>query len=80
MDLDDRPAPSRDPLLSAFLQEVAGVGEDRLCSSRLGLRLSPAELAGFRDRVHGLLDEFARRPADPDGEKWSVYIGMHPEP
>jgi hypothetical protein len=55
------------------------VGEERLSSSRVGLRLSPAELAGFRDRVHGFLDEFARRPADPDGEKWSVYIGMHLE-
>jgi hypothetical protein len=79
MDLCDRPAPFRDPLLAALLEEVACVGEERLSSSRLGLRLSPAELAGFRDRVHGFLDEFARRPADPDGEKWSVYIGMHLE-
>jgi DNA-binding transcriptional ArsR family regulator len=79
MDLDDRPAPSRDPLLAAFLEEVAGVGEERLSSSRLGLRLSAVELAEFRDRVHALLDEFARRPADPDGEKWSVYLGMHPD-
>jgi predicted ArsR family transcriptional regulator len=79
MDLDDRPAPSRDPLLAAFLEEVAGVGEQRLSSSRLGLRLAAVELAEFRDRVHALLDEFARRPPDPDGEKWSVYIGMHPD-
>jgi DNA-binding transcriptional ArsR family regulator len=79
MDLEDRPAPSRDPLLAAFLEEVAGVGEERLSSSRLGLRLSPGELAEFRDRVHALLDEFARRPVDPDGEKWSVYVGMHPD-
>lgn len=79
MDVDDRPAPSRDPLLAAFLEEVAVAGEDRLSSTRLGLRLAPAELAEFRDRLLALLDDFARRPADPDGEKWSVYIGMHPD-
>ncbi|SDX76324.1 Helix-turn-helix domain-containing protein [Modestobacter sp. DSM 44400] len=79
MDLDGRPAPARDPLLAAFLDEVAGVGEDQLSSTRLGLRLSVAELAEFRDRLYGLLDEFARRPADPAGEKWSVYLGMHPD-
>jgi DNA-binding transcriptional ArsR family regulator len=79
MDVDDRPAPSRDPLLAAFLEEVAVVGEDQLSSTRLGLRLSPVELAEFRNRVRALLDEFARRPADPDGEKWSVYLGMHPD-
>ncbi len=80
MDVDDRPAPSRDPLLAAFLDEVAGGGEDRLSSSRLGLRLPAAEMAEFRRRLHALLDEFARRPADPDGEKWSLYLGMHPDP
>jgi predicted ArsR family transcriptional regulator len=79
MDLDDRPAPARDPLLAAFLDEVAGVGEEHLSSTRLGLRLSAAELAEFRGRVHALLDEFARRPVAPDGEKWSVYFGMHPD-
>jgi predicted ArsR family transcriptional regulator len=79
MDVEGRPAPARDPLLAAFLEEVAGVGEDQLSSTRLGLRLSAAELAELRERLHALLDEFARRPADPDGEKWSVYLGMHPD-
>ena len=80
MDLDGRPAPARDPILGAFLAEVAAVGEQRLDSSRLGLRLGVADLAEFRRRLHGLLDEYARLPADPDGEKWSVYLGMHPDP
>ena len=79
MDIDDRPPPDRDPMLAAFLEEVAEVGEQQLQSSRLGLRLSTADLADFRDRLHGLLDEYARRPADPDGERWSLYLGMHPE-
>jgi predicted ArsR family transcriptional regulator len=80
MDIDDRPPPARDPMLAAFLEEVAAAGEQRLQSSRLGLRLSPADLEEFRERLHGLLDEYARRPADPDSEHWSLYLGMHPEP
>lgn len=79
MDLDDRPWPGRDPMLAAFLQEVASVGEQRLSSSRLGLRLAPADLEEFRVRLYGLLDEFARRPQDPRAEHWSLYLGMHPE-
>jgi DNA-binding transcriptional ArsR family regulator len=72
-------APGCDPALAAFLEEVAAVGEGRLESSRLGLRLGSEELAEFRGRLYGLLDEYARRPPDPDGEKWSLYLGMHPE-
>ena len=70
---------ARDVVLAAFLEEVAAVGEARLESSRLGLRLAPEDLLEFRGRLHGLLDEYARRPPDPDGEKWSLYVGMHPE-
>jgi DNA-binding transcriptional ArsR family regulator len=73
------PATGRDPSLAAFLEEVAEVGEHRLSSTRLGLRLSPAEREELGRRLHEVLDEFARRPAAADGEKWSLYLGMHPE-
>jgi DNA-binding transcriptional ArsR family regulator len=79
MDGAGRPGPGRDPALAAFLEEVAAVGEQRLESTRLGLRLSAADRAELDRRVHELLDEYARRPDDPDGEKWSLYLGMHPE-
>jgi predicted ArsR family transcriptional regulator len=78
MDVDDRHW-AHDPVLAAFLEEVAEVGEQRLESSRLGLRLAPADLAEFRERLHGLLDEFARRPVDTSAPRWSLYLGMHPE-
>jgi predicted ArsR family transcriptional regulator len=78
MDVDDRPN-RRDPMLQAFLEEVAAVGEQRLQSSRLGLRLSAEDLEEFRSRLHGLLDEYARRPPDLGAERWSLYLGMHPE-
>ena len=79
MDVDGMSAGERDPMLAAFLEEVAEVGEQRLESSRLGLRLAPEDLAEFRERLHGLLDEFARRPVDPAAPRWSLYLGMHPE-
>ena len=79
MDIDDRPPSRHDPMLAAFLEEVAEVGEQHLQSSRLGLRLSGPDLEEFRGRLHGLLDEYARRPTDPEGERWSLYLGMHPE-
>ncbi|MGY1750834.1 ArsR/SmtB family transcription factor [Modestobacter sp. SYSU DS0511] len=72
--------PGSDVVLAAFLQEVAAVGEEHLESTRLGLQLDPGSAAEFRSRLYGLLDEYARRPADPAGERWSVYLGMHPEP
>jgi predicted ArsR family transcriptional regulator len=79
MDGAGGPAPGRDPALAAFLEEVAATGEQRLESTRLGLRLSAADRAELDRRLHELLDSYARRPADPDGEKWSLYLGMHPE-
>jgi predicted ArsR family transcriptional regulator len=71
--------PRRDPALAAFLEEVAAVGEERLESTRLGLRLSAEDRAELERRLHELLDSYARRPPDPRGEKWSLYLGMHPE-
>lgn len=79
LDLDDAPRPSRDPVLGAFLAEVAAVGERQLASTRLGLRLSPSDHEQFTVELYGLLDSWARRPPDPDGGRWSVYLGIHPE-
>lgn len=79
LDWDGVPRPSPDPLLGAFLGEVAAVGEEQLVSTRLGLRLTPEHQRQFAEELHGLLDSWARRSPDPDGERWSVYLGMHPE-
>lgn len=79
MDGAGNPAPGRDPALAAFLEEVTAVGEDHLESNRLGLRLPPAQLQEFRDRLQALLDEYAARPHDPAAPRWSLYLGMHPE-
>jgi hypothetical protein len=31
----------------------------------------------FTDRISAILDEFAARPPDPDGTRWSVFFAMH---
>ncbi|MDQ3714635.1 MAG: helix-turn-helix domain-containing protein [Actinomycetota bacterium] len=79
VELGDRVPGQTDPLLEAFLEEVAAVGQAQLQSTRLGLRLPPDEIEELQLRLHQLLDEFAHRRIDPGGERWSVYLGMHPE-
>ncbi|NIH68127.1 ArsR/SmtB family transcription factor [Modestobacter marinus] len=79
MDGASAPGAARDPLLAAFLEEVGLVGEAQLQSTRIGLRLGAADLAEFRERLYGLLDEYATRPAHPGAERWSLYLGMHPD-
>jgi hypothetical protein len=49
-------------------------------ASRLGLRLSPADMADFRAQLRSLLDDFADRPDDPSAPAWSVFVVVHPDP
>ncbi|MGH3275379.1 MAG: hypothetical protein ACRDNZ_13790, partial [Streptosporangiaceae bacterium] len=67
-------------VLDAFLTEVGLVPAADLEVSRLGLRLPPAAMAEFRDRLEELLDDFVSRPDDPSVPAWSVFIAMHPDP
>lgn len=69
----------KDLVLTTFLQEVAGLGPGDLQSSRLGFRLSVADREVVEARLHDLLTEIAAMPSDPDGEPWSLYLGLHPE-
>ena len=69
----------QDLLLRTFLADVAALPSGVLGSSRLGFRLSAAD----RERVLGLLEELLKEiatlPSDPEGESWSIYVGVHPE-
>jgi DNA-binding transcriptional ArsR family regulator len=75
---DDAGGQSR-VMLETFLREAEAAGLDRLRASRLGLRLRPAELEEFENRLQELLDEYATRPATPDGEPWSLFVAVHPD-
>jgi DNA-binding transcriptional regulator YiaG len=67
-------------MLDAFLEEVALVPADQVDSARLGLQLSPADFAEFRDRLRELLDDFEQRPEDPEAPAWSLFLAVHPDP
>jgi DNA-binding transcriptional ArsR family regulator len=67
----------RDAMLQAFLDELAEAGGELADVSRLGLRLRPEDRDEFGRRINGVLDEFAARPADPEGEWWSVFYALH---
>ncbi len=67
-------------MLDTFLEEVALVPATDIDAARLGLRLSPADMAEFRAGLRTLLDDFAGRPDDPTAPAWSVFLTIHPDP
>ena len=73
---DDR-GREQDAMLHAFLDELADAGGELVDVSRLGLRLRPEDREEFGRRISEVLDEFALRPPDPDGEWWSVFYAVH---
>jgi hypothetical protein len=73
--------PGRDrALLDAFLEEFALAPAAEVDTSRLGLRLSPEDMAEFRSRLYALLEDFAARPDDPAAPAWSLFVALHPDP
>ncbi|MER7204603.1 ArsR family transcriptional regulator [Streptomyces sp. CB01635] len=67
-------------MLDAFLEELALAPATEVDSTRLGLRLPPAEMEEFQTRLRALLEEFAARPDDPTAPAWSLFIVVHPDP
>jgi hypothetical protein len=67
-------------MVRTFVEEVSEVPESSVRTSRLGLQLSPDHYEELAKRISDVLDEFAGRPQDPDGNRWSLFIAMHPEP
>jgi predicted ArsR family transcriptional regulator len=64
-------------MLQTFLEELAEAGGEMRAASRLALTLTAEHLDEFTERIGGILDEFAARPADPGGIRWSVFFALH---
>jgi predicted ArsR family transcriptional regulator len=65
-------------MLDAFLAELAEAGPEAATGfNRLAVTLNKASLEELQRRLHAILDEFARRPADPDGEPYGLLLAMH---
>ena len=77
---DERIYEHQDLLLTTFLQEIKGLDPGLLDSARLGFRLPRRRpSSGCKQRLQDLLEEIAPMPSDPEGEPWSLYLGLHPE-
>ena len=68
------------PMVDAFLESAAELGDQDLDISRLGLRLDEAGHAELVRRLDDVLQDFAARDPDPTGEPWSVFLAVHPDP
>jgi predicted ArsR family transcriptional regulator len=63
--------------LEAVREEMLEAGEDAVITTiRLGVRLSPADLADLKARLHAIGDEFAER-GTPDGEAVALLVALH---
>jgi DNA-binding transcriptional ArsR family regulator len=84
LSLEERPVDGVFPseaMLEAFMAELAEVGPDaRRNFNRLALTLSDASLAELETRIMAVLDDFAARPPDPDGQPWGLLFAMHHRP
>jgi hypothetical protein len=64
-------------MLETFLEELAEAGGEMGNASRLALTLTAEHFKEFTKRIGAILDEYAARPPDPDGTRWSLFIAMH---
>jgi hypothetical protein len=67
-------------ILETFLAELALVPAEDVDTTRLGLRLSPTDMADFRSRLRSLLDDFADHPVDQSAPAWSLFVTLYPDP
>ena len=68
-------------MVQAFLAELEEAGPGAATGFiRLALTLDDDSLKELQDRTQALFDEWAERPPDPDGERYSVFLGMHRQP
>ncbi|WP_306231983.1 ArsR/SmtB family transcription factor [Agrococcus beijingensis] len=75
----DSAAPLAAPVLvQTFLQEIEGVKPTDLEVSRLGVRLTPADLDEYQRRAGELL-EWLRSRDSSEGDPFSILVAMHPD-
>lgn len=66
-------------LVETFLQQIAGVADEDLDATWLGLKLNDEHKSEFQHRLYALLNEFKERGADPDGDTYSFFSALHPD-
>jgi predicted ArsR family transcriptional regulator len=72
-------AASARAMIEAFLAEMSLVQGDGAKLSRLGIRLSAADLAELGNRIQSLMDEYASRETDMAAEPFSLFVALYPD-
>lgn len=67
-------------VVETFLRGIEGLPPEDVDVAWLGMKLNAASRRELEGRLHGLLEEFKERPHDPDGEPYSLFTALHPEP
>lgn len=67
-------------LIDSFLEEAGLVPAEQVDTTRLGVKLNAENLQRLQDRLAELLNEYAAMPDDSDGEAWSIFLAVHPDP
>ena len=85
LSLEEGPVPEavgNQAMLEAFGAELAEAGGPGAAVglSRLALTLDKASLEELQRRVLAVLDDFATRPPDPDGEPYGLLFAVHRRP
>jgi predicted ArsR family transcriptional regulator len=64
-------------LLDAFRAEILESPPEQRRTSRLALRLTPAQRAELERRLEALVEEASSWKPAPDGESWALFVAMH---
>ncbi|MET0803232.1 MAG: helix-turn-helix domain-containing protein [Acidimicrobiales bacterium] len=65
-------------MVDAFRAELVEAGPGALVEgARLGLRLSDEGREELQRRLAELIEEFADRPDDPEGERYGLFVSVH---
>jgi DNA-binding transcriptional ArsR family regulator len=77
----DMEATTSQAMAEVFLTELEEAGPGAATGFiRLALTLDDDSLKELQDRTQAIFDEFADRPPDPGGQRYSLFLGMHRQP
>jgi predicted ArsR family transcriptional regulator len=67
-------------MVEAFRAEILESPVESRRSSRLALRLTPAQREDLLQRLETIVEEAASWPRADDGEPWALFVAMHERP
>ncbi|MGV9296445.1 ArsR/SmtB family transcription factor [Amycolatopsis sp. NPDC003676] len=75
---DADPVMVNEAMFEAYLAEMAEADLAETETTRLVVQVGAEDVAEFKRRLDGLLEEFKARPRDPASERTALYISVYP--